>query len=590
MKKPIKAAVIAVCGAAALGAAAIGITTGVYYSISTGEFDTAAQGTVICARGEPVYTVSRFRTGLSISSENMEKICGGKLRMDPVSSVLGQHSVTERTVLELYPGAGKTELIARTKALENGRSDEELMELYCSAAYFGSGIYGADNAAAFYFGKKPESLTGEEAKVLAEICASEKLRGMSKQDIIAEFPDVGFSVQNIRTPAGSYYAQLLDELYGVLDGLGYSAQEQSDMIYSGGLTVNCTMDPEVQSVLDSEITDNTALSHFQLSMQISDYSGGVLGCTGGAYDGTAIDRCILPRSPGSSIKPLSVYSTAIEDGVTTWAGSLPDMPDTKNWPQNYDGKFEGEIMTSYALRQSKNTCAVYLEKVLGGERCFDQLTSLGFTTLTDSDKVPIGMGMGYLVRGTSPAEMAAAYQIFGSGGTYTAPHYIESIVTAGGETLYSYNAEPVRVISEDTAWIMNRMLLSNVQLEDGLGRFAAIDGVEVIGKTGTRDNTSGVVTDLWFVGGTPDMCAALWIGSDDQYITRSAGTYPVTSHVWRSVMSSIPVKNSSFTPCGDTCSVEICRISGGAASAGCSETETGWFAPGTIPAECSIHN
>lgn len=590
MKKPIKAAIFAVCGAAALGAAAVGIMTGVYYSISAGEFDTAARGTVICAKGEPVYSVSRFRTGLSISSENMEKICGGKLRMDPVSSILGQHSVTERTVLELYPGAGTAELIARTKALEEGRSDEELMELYCSAAYFGSGIYGADNAAAFYFGKKPEDLTGEEAEVLAEICASERLRGMTKQDITAEFPDAGFSVQDIRTPAGSYYAQLLDELYGILDGLGYSAQEQSDLIYSGGLTVNSTMDPEVQSALDREITDKPAMTHFQLAMQVSDYSGAVLGCTGGASDGMSIDRCIVPRSPGSSIKPLSVYSTAIEDGLTTWAGFIPDMPDAKNWPQNYNGEFEGSVMTSYALRQSKNTCAVYLEKALGGSRCFEQLTRLGFSWLVDSDIEPIGMGMGYLTNGVTPEEMAAAYQIFGSGGTYTPPHYISSVVTADGETLYTFTAEPVRVISENTAWIMNRMLLSNVQLDDGLGKKAAIDGIEVIGKTGTRDNAAGVITDVWFAGGTADMCAAIWIGSDDQDLPISAGSFPSASTVWSSVISSITPKNSTFTPCGSAQSVEICKASGGKASTGCKETETGWFTPDTIPAECSMHN
>lgn len=413
MKKPVKIALIAISSAAVLCAAALGISTGVYYSIASGEFSAPA-GTLICAQGEPVYSLSRLRTGLSISRENLELICGGKLRMDPVSSVLGQHSVTERTVLELYPGAGRTELIARTKALESDRSDEELMELYCSAAYFGNGIYGADNAASFYFGKKPDALSADEAEILAQICSSEKLKGMTKQQLAEEFPDAEFSAQEVRTPAGSYYAQLLDELYGILDDLGYPAEEQTDLIYGGGLIVNSTMDIEVQSVLDQQITDNPAMSHFQLAMQISDYSGAVLGCSGGASDGTTADRCTVPRSPGSSIKPLSVYSTAIEDGVTTWAGFLPDMPDAKNWPQNYDGKFEEEVMTSYALRQSKNTCAVYLEKVLGGDRCFDQLINLGFSTLIDSDKVPIGMGMGYLVYGVTPKDMAAAYQIFGN--------------------------------------------------------------------------------------------------------------------------------------------------------------------------------
>ena len=186
--------------------------------------------------------------------------------------------------------------------------------------------------------------------------------------------------------------------------------------------------------------------------------------------------------------------------------------------------------------------------------------------------------------------MAAAYQIFGNGGSYTPPHYIKSIVGADGETLYSYSSEPVRVVSENTAWIMNRMLRSNVQMEDGLGRYASIDGIEVIGKTGTRDNISEVVTDQWFAGGTPDMCAALWIGSDDQNLLKSAGTYPSSSKVWSNVMSAITNKNPSFTPCGDTVSAEVCRVSGGIATLGCTETETGWFAPGTLPAECSLHN
>ena len=98
------------------------------------------------------------------------------------------------------------------------------------------------------------------------------------------------------------------------------------------------------------------------------------------------------------------------------------------------------------------------------------------------------------------------------------------------------------------------------------------------------------MTDQWFAGGTPDMCAALWIGSDDQNLLKSAGTYPSTSKVWSNVMSAITNKNPSFTPCGDTASAKICRVSGGIATPGCAETETGWFAPGTLPAECSLHN
>ena len=235
---------------------------------------------------------------------------------------------------------------------------------------------------------------------------------------------------------------------------------------------------------------------------------------------------------------------------------------------------------------------------IGGERAAGHLHTVGGPpaerALAVADvllgQVEAHVERGYLVYGVTPKDMAAAYQIFGNGGSYTPPHYIKSIVGADGETLYSYSSEPVRVVSENTAWIMNRMLRSNVQMEDGLGRYASIDGIEVIGKTGTRDNISEVVTDQWFAGGTPDMCAALWIGSDDQNLLKSAGTYPSSSKVWSNVMSAITNKNPSFTPCGDTVSAEVCRVSGGIATLGCTETETGWFAPGTLPAECSLHN
>ena len=576
-------------GTAALCLAAVGIMTGVYYSIASGEFSTQADGTVILAGDEQVLSIGRLRTESSLSEDNLKIIGTGRLRMDPVSGMMGNHAVTERTVLQLYPNAGKTELIARTKALENGRSDRELMELYCSTAYFGNGIYGAENAAAFYFGRKPEKLTSAQAGVLSQICASDSLRTMNKAQLAQKFTDVVFAAQDIRTPAGSYYAQLLDELYDILDGLGYSQQEQAELVYGGGLTVYSTMDTEVQSALDREITDKPAMSHFQLAMQVSDYSGAVLGCTGGASDGKTIDRCIIPRSPGSSIKPLSVYSTALENGLTTWAGFLPDSPDASNWPQNYNGKFEGEVMTSYALRQSKNTCAVYLEKLLGGDKCYEMLMKLGFSSLTESDKVPIGMGMGYLNIGVTPAEMAAAYQIFGNGGSYTPPHYINKITDRDGNTLYTWQACTEQVISPETSWIMNRMMVSNVQLEDGLGAKAAIDGMEEFAKSGTRDNISEIVTDNWFVGGTADMCAALWIGCDDPDIDIRTGSYPQTAPVWRSVMAAIQPRKTEFIPTGNTQSAPICRDSGGIASDSCKDTETGWFAEGTLPESCGIH-
>lgn len=588
MKRSVKTALIAVGGAAVLCAAAVGIMCGVYYSAAPGEFSAVSDGTVIYAGEEPLYSIGRLRTGSGFSDEALELICGGRLRMDPVSAILGQRSVSERTVLAVFPDIPLMELIARTKALEDGRTDRELMELYCSTAYFGNGIYGAEDAAAYYFGKKPGSLDKYEAETLADICSNEKYQRMTKAELAREFSGVEFAPQEVLSSSSSA-AQVLEELRGILTGLGCSDEEQSGLIYGGGLRVYTTLDSAVQSAVDRVITEQPAMEHFQIAMQVSDYSGGVLASTGGADNGGCADRCVIPRSPGSAIKPLSVYSPAIEQGLITWASFLPDRPDAENWPQNYNGVFEQDVMTAYALRQSKNTCAVYLEKLLGGDVCYEAVKRLGFAYVTPEDKVPIGMGMGYLVNGVTPGEMAAAYQIFGNGGSYTAPHFIDRITSADGTELYQYSAEAEQVISPETAWIMNRMMKSNIEMEDGLGGKAKLDGIEVFGKTGTRDNVYEVVTDNWFVGGTPDMCAAVWTGSDDTELMISGGTFPSAAGIWSMVMSKIPPQERSFTNASEAVSAEICRAAGGIAGEMCPETEIGWFAPGTLPEKCSQH-
>lgn len=503
----------------------------------------------------------------------------------------GSGSISEKLAEVLIPDCAASEKISAAKFLEQTYTHEELASLFCSSLEFADGVYGLENAASYYFGCAPSALNDEQLRALVEINRSEKYRSMSVQELSEQscFGELEFSSNSAcpRLFGSDYATETVRQLRSVLTEQGKTPEEADRMIFCSGLEIHTPLDTASQAVLDKEIGNQKDPGTFQIAMQIMDYKGNVVASIGGIGKKNRVDRTQKTLSPGSSIKPLSVYAPAIEEGLINYSSILPDRPflPEKEWPQNYDHIYDQSVTAAKAIRRSKNTSPMFLADKLTSYKCFSYLLHGGFTHLDASDDSLMSMSLGYMESGVTVCEMNAAYAAFGNGGLYYPPTFITS-VELNGETLYQYSGEPVRMYSDETAWIMNRLLESNVRLPDGLGVGARLDNTEVFGKTGTTDKNS-VVDNNWFVGGTPEKVAAVWIGLDDQSFNSGMAS---NTRLWNLIMSQIECGTDKFTPALGTVCLEFCTESGGLAAEGCESTETGWYVPENIPDKCQLHS
>ncbi|MGF6375455.1 penicillin-binding protein 1A [Clostridiales Family XIII bacterium PM5-7] len=278
------------------------------------------------------------------------------------------------------------------------------------------------------------------------------------------------------------------------------------------------------------------------------------------------NRAISPRQPGSSMKPLAVYSAAIQQsaaeassgethnfidynidkqGVKYWgkyltAGStVIDEKTTMNgkvWPQNAGGGYSGTQTMRSALQQSINTCAVKILLQVGETYSANLVKKFGISTIvTDgeaNDLNPAALALGGMTRGVTTLEMASAYTTFPNNGTRKdTTSYTKVLDNKGNTLLSSKSSKSHQVLDAGVAWIMQDMLKSVVY--GGLGSPASISGVQVGGKTGTTDQQF----DIWFDGFTPNYSASLWIGNDvNIQLTEMSGP---AARLWGKIMNQI---------------------------------------------------
>ena len=233
----------------------------------------------------------------------------------------------------------------------------------------------------------------------------------------------------------------------------------------------------------------------------------------------------MKRSPGSTIKPISVFAPALEAGFEP-DSILKDEPLDFYDAQNFDGTYAGEAVMYQALAQSLNLPAVWLLHEIGLDRGYSKAQEFGLS-LTESDKY-YGLALGGLEKGESPMTMAAAYGVFANGGYYYKPHLITKIVDSTGAVIVdNTSVQGKRVISKETADKMTSMMLGT--FSNGTGVSASPYGFTIAGKTGTTETNfdASKVNDQWIVGYTPDMVLSTWLGfehvSEDHYLTGTSG-------------------------------------------------------------------
>ncbi len=409
----------------------------------------------------------------------------------------------------------------------------------------------------------------------------------------------------------SYYVEY------VIDSVIADLQKKYELTYNeawkkvffGGLRIYTAIDLDVQEAAENvyvnritfpEEKDTKENPAVQSAITIMDYSGRVVAMVGGAGEKDTfrgLNRATdSPRQPGSSIKPISVYTPAIENNVATWSTKVQNYGiklGSSRWPINYGGSYGSAsnfVTVQSALAQSLNTVPAQLMRKIGIETSFDFLVDdLKISTFVTDEDDPNYDGnfstlcVGGASKGVTTLDMTSAFAIFGNNGYYFEPYcYYKVTNNDGTETLLkSGNSEGEQVVSESTAGVMRQLLRTVVN--GGTGGGYGVSGFDTFAKTGTTSDDK----DRWFVGGTPYYVAAVWYGYDEpKAITNTSGN--PAGKIFREIMNDVheDLESMSYPTASGVVARTYCKISGDIASAGCAQTGTGYYKSSYIPSKC----
>ncbi|MFZ5966167.1 MAG: penicillin-binding protein 1A [Bacillota bacterium] len=280
----------------------------------------------------------------------------------------------------------------------------------------------------------------------------------------------------------------------------------------------------------------------QSAMVIIDYHNGEIKALVGGRDvkGQKLyNRAINPRQPGSSIKPLSVYTPAIDNGWTA-ADVVDDIPNYRNgklWPNNYDHKYRGLTTLREGIQRSSNVVAVSVVERIGVNTSVEYLKKFGITTVDEkggqNDINLASMALGGMTNGISPLELTAGYGTIANKGVYVKPKSFTKITDRNGDIILENTSLKNMVVSPETAFIVTDMMRSVIT--SGTGQRASLDhlNIPVAGKTGTTSDNY----DAWFAGFSPYYVGAVWIGNDIQMKLNQGSA--ASAQLWKEVMAEI---------------------------------------------------
>ena len=438
----------------------------------------------------------------------------------------------------------------------------------------------------------------------------------------------------------SFFGELVQrDVLEALENAGYSSQDASHMLQSGGLSIHSTLDMRMQQILEEEynkaenfpgtlkdadgnyILDDQGNVQPQSAMVIMDqHSGQIKALIGGRMTRghRVYNRALSSRQPGSAIKPLAAYVPAVDLGMTA-ATVIDDVPAYLNpqapntsWPRNHYNSFHGLMTMREALRVSSNVGAVRFAEKLGEYDArpqfavmFDYMEQMGITSLVGRDNPVVrdgrtstdenySMVLGGMTRGVSPMEMTGAFATLANKGVYTSPLTFTEVYDRRGNLILDNRPERNRVISEQVAYIMTDLLRDVVS--SGTGSRARLDQgnnqIPVAGKTGTTNDQK----DAWFVGYTPYYTGGVWIGHDLPEKLQQGSR--MAAELWQTVMARVHEGHESrnFESPDNIIRVNVCSKSGKLPTEYCSLDPRGstvrseMFISGTQPTDyCEVH-
>lgn len=526
---------------------------------------------------------------------------------------------------------------AKAYQVERMISKDQILELYLNILFVGSSnLHGVELGAEYYFNKSAKDLDLAECAFMAGInnspnsydpydeskdnSAKIKKRTLT---VLSKMKELGY-IQNDdeyntavakveeglkfeKGTAGggttySYHTDAAIEqvINQVMEEKGISRQLAENYVYSSGLTIYSTVNPEIQARLEEEyskskyiVTSPSKKQTSQSGMAIVDYkTGNVLGVAGGLGEknGAGWNRATqMKKQTGSSIKPLADVAPALEEKVITAATVYNDVKTDFGGgytPKNDGDKYRGPINIRQFIETSQNIPALKIMRELTPKKSIEYLEKMGVTSLDEKEDDILSLAIGGMTDGISPLEMASAYGTIANDGVYITPTFYTKVVDNSGNTVLTPKQETKRAISEQNAYIVKKIVQEPVVGASGTAKYCAISGMDVAAKTGTTDKSY----DRWLCGFTPYYAAATWFGYDDSEEVKGFSKNPA-GQIWSAVMADIHknLAGASFTKPNGIVEATVCRTTGCLAATGCTDVYKEIFTSDNMPEKCEGH-
>ena len=522
------------------------------------------------------------------------------------SSTQGGSTLDQQLIKLAYFSTNESDQTLKRKAqeawlalqMERKYTKEEILTFYINKVYMGNGNYGMLTAAKSYYGKDLKDLSIAQLALLAGLPQAPSQynpytnpdAAQNRRDTVLSqmYEDGDISKEEYQTAIAtpvtdglqpltetSSYDDYLDNY--IKEVIEEVKDETGQDIYSAGLKVYTNVDTDVQKYLWNVYNTDYYVSYPDSDLQVASTiidvnTGKVIAQLGARNQDTTVSlgtnqAVLTDRDWGSTMKPITDYAPAIEDGIyTSTAATTRDTkyywPGTSTQLYNWDRQYYGNMTIQTAIQQSRNVPAVRALEAVGLNNAKKFLEGLGiyYPQLYYSNAISSSTSDSNEKYGASSLKMAAAYAAFANGGTYYKPQYVNKIEFNDG-TSQTFETSGTRAMKETTAYMMTSML--KTVLTYGTGTTASIPGLYQAGKTGTSnysdeeleeiEQTTGIYNsavgtmapDELFVGYTTQYSMAVWTGYKDRMTPIYGSGLNVAAEVYKAMQSYLNEKYGS---------------------------------------------
>lgn len=487
----------------------------------------------------------------------------------------GGSTITQQLSKMILKDSSKTfkrkfkELIL-TKRIEKHFTKENILTLYLSMSYFGSGKYGVKEASRFYFGKELSELQLEECAMLVGLLKApskynptndtelaqnrttqvilnmQQTGFIDKNDILSYIiPDLHFDkITYSQAKSQNYFFS--DWVYNQIEEMGIDKDK-----YKTRINVSTTLDYNIQNtvvnVVDNFVkTHKTKIGKSEIAVLVMNKNGKILSMIGGKdYNISQFNRVLYANRQTGSLFKLFIYLTGFENGLKINDVFIDEPIKIANWyPENNDSKYRGQISVKDAFALSSNSVAVQIADYFGINKIIKNAKKLGIVNDFKND-LTITLGS----QESTLLDMTTAYATIVNNGIPVFPYAINHIIV-DGNIVYKRNAPEKKAMFDKTT-IENMQYLLYSVVNEGTGKNAKIESLIektraynmmnednkffIGGKTGSTQNNK----DAWFIGFANDLVIGIWMGNDDNTATNRIMGGNLPAMLWKEIVESI---------------------------------------------------